>query len=257
MKLANVRKVAELQVSTPNSSQDIALRFVNKLRSSTVHPLDWHDWTNHDANHHSLGLNPFIGFKASVVDYDSPARIGVGLDRRDALRILRKAGLRPPTHREIFALASEQIWLKELTPIIRGCEKSILVAPVSINKEFPFFYYFEVYGVKGTLCFKCRDYFPLGGYFSQDTNLVFGEMRNVRMMRMEFSNPLILGVDPESVNLKMITAKKAVQLGKSPHENEQCPHCEKKGAICLDTPGGHAMIMQCVSCNFSFEIDGE
>lgn len=249
----NIKPILEIDVSCPSPYHMIVKRHSQRVIQDPHPPhfeRHWFDWPTSDAWRRQSDTS-IEGFKAVVVGYRFNLQAKCGLDRRDALRMLNRCGLRPLTHKETFLLASEEIWLESFREVIRSSGDRPICSPVSINKEFPFFYSFGFFGVKG------REEFKVTNYNQAGSRLFFGYYRIHGFLDTKTAMPFIVGVNDESLNTNITPAKKALAMGKTLCEDISCHRCKEKGAICLYTPGGHAMIMQCIHCDKMFKIDGE
>jgi hypothetical protein len=109
----------------------------------------WYDWTSYISLHrrkYFACIHPRLEVVVVSYDYGNSTR---GLTRRESLRILKRAGLRPPLAMEVFRVATVEIQNRVLVGVIDRNNYRRIMCPVPINPEFPTFYCFgrgEGYG---------------------------------------------------------------------------------------------------------------
>lgn len=234
-----------------------------KRLHSELPQKEWFDWSTSEAM--QFRTPPTYGFNVSVVAYERPRGAKVGLSRRDALKLLAARNLREPTHAELFAFSSEEIILRSLEPVFRHDETSrqkvwgepqrpTISVPVSINPEYPFYYSFTMRGVKGHLVGFTRHRFST---VSGHNTLYFAPHYTGTRSSGCDPFPLLLGVDHSSRHEYMMSAKKAISLGESSTESYgKCRKCSNPQTICIGSQDNW-LTLQCVECNYVFEIDGK
>jgi len=135
-------------------------------------------------------------FKACFVGYDYPVHPKTGLDRRHALRMLRKMGLVAPSTVQTILLACLTILTGEVRMISAGNGDRRVMATVPVNPEMPYFYYFGLgFDSKGDFQKHPYNLDGAGGFESTDGdgNLYFWHDAK-RLPQYNF--PLLLGIEP-------------------------------------------------------------
>jgi hypothetical protein len=135
-----------------------------------------------------------INFSCSIVDYTTIGYHPVGITRRDALRILKRIGLKSPTLSQVIAVANHLINNDDVFDpcYITAGSKHPVVCPVSFNPEYPDFYYF---GHKGKSQFDLIKRYGRQKYtrIHNDKGLYFGDL-NLHDSGYALNFPFLLGI---------------------------------------------------------------
>ena len=202
MKLTNIHVVASIHVPACSGWRKF-FQYGQARKEKASKEISVHIWANLD---HPAILHPGIvgqiaqtgthhAFDACIIAYDFPRKAEVGMDRRSALSVIRKAQLEAPSTVETIMLATQTIVSGEVVKACHASSGRRVMAATPFHPEVPDFFYFGL-GFEGGGSFSHHFYNYDGrGRFERTLgDKLYFWHRSQEVPLLEYNFPLLLGI---------------------------------------------------------------